>query len=138
MSIDKFTHLSLQGIRLSLVGMFACIVGLILAVPPLQAQVGPDVILPASKALAEALPTDFARLCLYGIIVLSMVLLATVTAFLTALDKRYKWMVEMSSKFAETIHEITSRPCLLESDKGEAFMRQALYKARRDAEEMKP
>ena len=52
MSIDKFTHLSLQGIRLSLVGMFACIVGLILAVPPLQAQVGPDVILPASKALA--------------------------------------------------------------------------------------
>lgn len=63
MSLVKLTYISRQGIRLSLVGLFACLVGLILAAPPpVQAQVGPEMILPTSKALAEALPTDFARL----------------------------------------------------------------------------
>jgi len=98
-----------------------------------RAQIGAEVILPAAGALADALPHDFVRLCLVGMIVMALVLLAAVAAFLAAIERQRKDAMAQALRFSEMILGMMGKPCMLESEQGSAIMQQALARAMKRA-----
>lgn len=134
MSASRLRIVARWGINASMTAIAAMACSLALSWPGVaRAQVGVEAILPAAGALADALPHDFVRLCLVGMIVMALVLLAAVTAFLAAIERQRKDAMAQTTRFTEAILDMTAKPCMLESEQGAAIMQQTLARAMKRA-----
>ena len=124
MKTNTKRRMALAGVNVACLIILGLTVGLVAALPAARAQ-GVETLVPVAVDIAEKLPTDVVRLCLTGIIIMALALVAVVLAFLRADAARVR-------EFAATIREFGDKPCLMDSEQGLAIMRDRFDRVMRE------